>query len=83
MFQVLLVDDEALARNDVKSMLDWEKHGFTLCGEALNGSMALTMLERLTPHIVLMDVSMPVMNGVELSRIMKERFPKVKMIMLA
>jgi two-component system, response regulator YesN len=83
MFQVLLVDDEALARNDVKSMLDWEKHGFTLCGEALNGSMALTMLERLSPHIVLMDVSMPVMNGVELSRIIKERFPKVKMIMLS
>lgn len=83
MFQVLLVDDEALARNDVKCMLDWEKHGFTLCGEAHNGAMALSMMDRLTPHIAILDVSMPSMNGVELSRIIKDRFPKVKMIMLS
>ncbi|NQX67557.1 response regulator [Paenibacillus alba] len=83
MYQVLLVDDEALARNDVKSMLDWEKHGFTLCGEAYNGSMALAMMEQHTPHIAIMDVSMPVMNGVELSLMIRERFPKVKMIMLS
>ncbi|MFD0696317.1 response regulator [Paenibacillus sp. GCM10027628] len=83
MFQVLLVDDEALARNDVKSMLDWEKHGFTLCGEAHNGTMALSMMEQHTPHIAILDVSMPVMNGVELSRKIKDRFPKVKMIMLS
>jgi two-component system response regulator YesN len=83
MFQVLLVDDEALARNDVKSMLDWEKHGFTICGEAYNGSIALTMMERHTPHIAIVDVSMPLMNGVELSRMIRNRFPKVKMIMLS
>jgi two-component system response regulator YesN len=83
MFQVLLVDDEALARHDVKSMLDWEKHGFTICGEAYNGAMALTMMEEMTPHIAIVDVSMPIMNGVELSQKIKERFPKVKMIMLS
>ncbi|MCY9663520.1 response regulator [Paenibacillus alginolyticus] len=83
MFQVLLVDDEALARNDVKSMLDWENHGFTLCGEAYNGAMALSMMEQHTPHIAILDVSMPLMNGVELSRMIRDRFPKVKMIMLS
>ncbi|MDQ0900700.1 response regulator [Paenibacillus sp. V4I7] len=83
MFQVLLVDDEALARNDVKSMLDWEKHGFTISGEAHNGSMALSMMEQHTPHIAILDVSMPLMNGVELSRMIRDRFPKVKMIMLS
>ncbi|KQX48526.1 MULTISPECIES: response regulator transcription factor [unclassified Paenibacillus] len=83
MFQVLLVDDEALARNDVKSMLDWEKHGFTISGEAHNGSMALSMMEQQPPHIAILDVSMPLMNGVELSRMIKDRFPKVKMIMLS
>jgi two-component system response regulator YesN len=75
MFQVLLVDDEALARNDVKSMLDWEKHGFTICGEAHNGSIALSMMERHTPHIAILDVSMPLINGVELSRIIRNKFP--------
>jgi two-component system response regulator YesN len=83
MFQVLLVDDEALARHDVKSMLEWEKHGFTICGEAYNGSMALAMMEQMTPHIAILDVSMPIMNGVELSQEIKVRFPKVKMIMLS
>ncbi|MCY9697373.1 response regulator transcription factor [Paenibacillus alginolyticus] len=83
MFQVLLVDDEALARNDVKSILDWEKHGFTISGEAHNGSMALSMMEQHTPHIAILDVSMPLMNGVELSRMIRDRFPKVKMIMLS
>lgn len=83
MFDVLLVDDEALARNDVKSMLDWEKHGFTICGEAHNGAVALSMMERHLPHIAVIDVSMPVLNGVELTRLIRERFPKVKMIMLS
>ncbi|MFC5449280.1 response regulator transcription factor [Paenibacillus aestuarii] len=83
MFRVLLVDDDALARHDVKSMVDWEKMGFTLCGEAHNGAMALSMMEQQPPHIAIVDVSMPVMNGVELSRRMKESFPQVKMIMLS
>ncbi|WP_248927188.1 response regulator [Paenibacillus hamazuiensis] len=83
MFRVLLVDDEALARNDVKSLIDWERHGFTICGEAQNGPAALTMMERQPPHIAILDVSMPAMNGVELSRIVKERFPQVKTIMLS
>lgn len=83
MFRVLLVDDEALARNDVKSMLDWEKHGLTLCGEAANGASALSMMERQPPHIAILDVSMPAMNGIELSRLIKDKFPKVKMIMLS
>jgi len=83
MFQVLLVDDEPLARNDVKGMLNWEKHGFTICGEANNGEAALSYMEKILPHIVLLDVSMPYINGVELSSIIKERFPKVKMIMLS
>jgi two-component system response regulator YesN len=83
MFEVLLVDDEALARNDVKGMLNWEKHGFTICGEAQNGAIALSMMEQHPPHIAILDVSMPTMNGVELSRRIKDKFPKVKMIMLS
>jgi two-component system response regulator YesN len=82
-FQVMLVDDETLARNDVKGLIDWEKHGFTICGEANNGAAAIAMMERQVPHIAIVDVSMPIMNGVELSGIMKTRFPKVKMIMLS
>ncbi|MGG1519616.1 response regulator [Paenibacillus oryzisoli] len=83
MYEVLLVDDEALARNDVKSMLSWEEHGFVICGEAQHGEMALAMMEQHLPHIAIIDVSMPNMDGVELCRRIKERFAKVKMIMLS
>ncbi|MEK3726142.1 response regulator transcription factor [Paenibacillus sp. FSL H8-0034] len=83
MFKVILVDDEALARNDVKSLIDWEKHGFTICGEAHNGATAISLIEQQAPHIAILDVSMPIMNGVELSSIIHNRFPKVKMIMLS
>ncbi|SDD07658.1 two-component system, response regulator YesN [Paenibacillus sp. UNCCL117] len=83
MYQVLLADDEALARNDVKSMLEWEKHGFTICGEAHNGHAALALMEERVPHIAILDVSMPSMNGLELCGKIRERYPRVKMIMLS
>ncbi|MBD2871770.1 response regulator [Paenibacillus arenilitoris] len=83
MFQVLLVDDEPLVRNDLWTLLDWEKHGFKLSGEAYNGAMALDMIEQSPPHIAIIDVNMPEMNGVELNKTIRDRFPSVKTIMLS
>lgn len=83
MYQVLLVDDEPLARSDVGTLVDFRKHGFEICGEAHNGVMALTMIEQSPPHIAIIDVNMPEMNGVELNRTIKERYPAIKTIMLS
>ncbi|MGX1830018.1 response regulator [Paenibacillus taichungensis] len=83
MFQVLLVDDEPLVRHNLWTLLDWADYGFELCGQAHNGLIALTMIEQSPPHIVIIDVDMPEMNGVELNRTIKERFPWVKTIMLS
>ncbi|WP_419872410.1 response regulator transcription factor [Candidatus Pristimantibacillus sp. PTI5] len=83
MFQVLLVDDEPLARNDIWTLVDFRKHGFEICGEAHNGVMALAMIEQSPPHIAIIDVNMPEMNGVELNRTIKERYPAIKTIMLS
>ncbi|MEC0254802.1 response regulator [Paenibacillus lautus] len=83
MFQVLLVDDEPLVRHDLRTLLDWNEHGFELCGQAHNGLMALAMIEQSPPHIAIIDVNMPEMNGVELNRAIKERFPLIQTIMLS
>lgn len=83
MFQVLLVDDEPLVHHNLWTLLDWADYGFELCGQAHNGLIALTMIEQSPPHIVIIDVDMPEMNGVELNRAIKERFPSVKTIMLS
>ncbi|NUU76840.1 response regulator [Paenibacillus xylanilyticus] len=83
MFQVLLVDDEPLVHHDLRTLVDWNTHGFEICGQAQNGVMALTMIEQDPPHIVIIDVDMPEMNGVELNRAIKERFPWISTIVLS
>lgn len=83
MFQVMLIDDEPLVHNDLWTLLDWRKHGFELCGEAYDGAMALAMIEQSPPHIAIIDVNMPDMNGIELHRTIRDRFPSVKTIMLS
>ncbi|MFM9281775.1 response regulator [Paenibacillus jiagnxiensis] len=83
MFQVLLIDDEPLVHQHLWSLWDWRSHGFELCGQAYNGDMALQMLERTRPHIAIIDVDMPGMNGVQLQGMIRERFPSVKTIMLS
>jgi len=83
MLEVLLVDDEPLAHHHLRNLLDWEKHGFKLCGEAYTAGMALEMIERSPPHIAVIDVDMPGMNGVELNRTIRDRYPSVKTLMLS
>lgn len=83
MYQILLVDDEPLACQHVRSLSDWGSNGFEICGEAYNGMMALEMIRESPPHIAVIDVDMPEMNGVELQRAITERFPAVKTVMLS
>ncbi|OME81340.1 DNA-binding response regulator [Paenibacillus sp. FSL A5-0031] len=83
MFQVLLVDDEPLVRNNLSTLINFRKHGFEISGEAHNGVMALALIEQSPPHIAIIDVNMPEMNGVELNRTIKERYPAIKTIMLS
>lgn len=83
MYRVLLVDDEPLARHNLRTLTDWRGHGFELCGEAYNGALALEMIGQFRPHVVILDVSMPEMDGVELNRTIRERYPAVRTIMLS
>ncbi|MCZ8515337.1 response regulator [Paenibacillus filicis] len=83
MYRVLLVDDEALARMGLRSTFDWEANGFQLVGEASNGKNALQWIDRHEVDILITDIAMPVMDGLELMRITRERCPWVKIVLLS
>lgn len=65
-FTVLIVDDEPLVLEGLGFMVDWEGHGFRVCGEALDGEEALERIKQLKPDLVVTDISMPVMDGLQL-----------------
>jgi two-component system response regulator YesN len=79
----MIVDDEVLARNHIRSMIQWERYGYSVCGEASNGEEALQYIPELQPDIVIIDMKMKHMDGVELSKHIKERFNRVKMIVVS
>ncbi|ANY70141.1 hypothetical protein BBD42_29300 [Paenibacillus sp. BIHB 4019] len=81
--RVLIVDDELLVRQGIKHLLNWEKEGFQIVGEAASGTEALELIQQLEPHIVITDIVMPVMDGAELTRIVKARFPEIEVIVLS
>jgi len=83
LLKVLIVDDEVLVRNDLRTLIDWESQGFFMCGEANNGANAIHMIEKLTPSIVIFDINMPVLDGVALSKYISEHFKHIKMIIIS
>ncbi len=81
MIRLLLVDDQALIRNGIKAMLNLEPD-LEVVGTADNGENAIEQVEALQPDVVLMDMRMPVMDGRDATRIISERFPNIKVIVL-
>lgn len=74
MYRLLIADDEPLVQAGVRSMLDWSKKDIEVCGTALNGQAALQIIEEMHPEIVITDIKMPIMDGLELTRICRERW---------
>ncbi|MFR8670021.1 MAG: response regulator [[Clostridium] leptum] len=68
MYKLLIVDDEKQVREGLKRLLPWQDYGITIIGEAINGREALGIIEDQRPDIVLLDIQMPVMNGLELAK---------------
>ncbi|GAA4849520.1 hypothetical protein GCM10023310_29880 [Paenibacillus vulneris] len=68
MWKVLLVEDETRVRRLIKEIIDWEKLGFVIAGEAANGIEALEVMREESPHFILCDIMMPLMDGIEFLR---------------
>lgn len=81
MIRILLVDDEALIRKGLKSLLSMETD-LQVVGEADNGQAALEAVKELGPDLVLMDVRMPIMDGVTATKAICDRFPHTKVLVL-
>ena len=80
---VLIAEDEMLVRVGIKSTVDWEKYGYQLIGEASNGREALEKIEELRPDILLTDIKMPEMDGIQLIREIRERELPTESIILS
>lgn len=81
MIRVLVVDDHAILRDGIRSLLE-SQEDIIVVGEADDGEDAIVLVGKTQPDIVLMDISMARMNGLEATRLIKERFPKVKVLIL-
>ena len=82
MLKVMIVDDEYYFREALKVSLDWEELGFTICAEAKNGNDALLKADELSPDIVLVDINMPVMDGLEFVKEIKNKGLDCKIVIL-
>ncbi len=79
--RVLIVDDHTLVRDGIRSLLAFVVD-IEVVGEAANGKEALEQIRRLTPDVVLMDLAMPIMGGLEATRRIRKEFPGVKVLAL-
>ena len=83
MIKVFLAEDEYVIRAGIRNNVDWEAHGYEFCGEAGDGELAFSLIRKLNPDIVVTDIRMPFMDGLELSRHIKEELPKTEIIILS
>jgi len=83
MYKVFFVDDEASMRAGIRDSIDWDNSGFTLAGEAPDGEMAISLMQEIMPDILITDVKMPFMDGIELSREARKTMPWIKIIILS
>ena len=83
MYTVFAVDDEPIVLEGIRSKIDWEGSGFTFIGEATDGEIALSMIHELKPDILITDIKMPFMDGLQLSEAIKRTQPWIKIIILS
>jgi DNA-binding NarL/FixJ family response regulator len=77
--QIFLADDSAVVRKSMRRM--FEQAGWTVCGEASDGREAIAMAQELRPDVVVLDLSMPVMNGLTAAHVLKEIMPATPLIL--
>ena len=83
MLKVFLVEDEAVIRDGLRDKIPWEQYGFRFVGEAADGEMALPMIRKTRPDVLITDIKMPFMDGLSLSKIVSEEFPKTKIVIIS
>ena len=83
MISVMIVDDEKLVRSTLRDYIDWENLGVDIIYEAEDGAHALTLMEEQAPSIVISDIKMPHMDGMEFARLAREKYPDSRFVFLS
>lgn len=81
--KVFLVEDEMVIRRGIKNSIDWEKEGYIFCGEASDGELAYPMIIKEKPDILITDIRMPFMDGLELCKLVKKELPNIIILILS
>jgi two-component system, response regulator YesN len=83
MYKIFLVEDEIVVREGIRDSIPWQDTEFIFCGEASDGEIALPLIEEMQPDILITDIKMPFMDGLELSRYLRKKMPQIKIIMIS
>lgn len=81
-YKLLIVDDEIEVRKGIINKVDWDKLGFEIVAEGENGKEALELFEKTLPDVLLTDIKMPFMDGLQLTQAIKEKYPTTKVIVM-
>jgi two-component system response regulator YesN len=82
-YKVFLVEDEIVTREGIRDNVDWQAQGFELCGEAPDGEIALPQLQAIRPDVLITDIKMPFIDGLQLAKIVHERLPSTRIVILS
>lgn len=83
MYQLFIVDDEEIVRKGIRELLQSTNHQYTICGEASDGELALPMIQELKPDILLTDIRMPFLDGLELCEMIRAKMPWIHILILS
>ena len=83
MWKVFLVEDESIVREGLRDNIPWQQWGYQFVGEASDGEMALPLIQKTCPDVLLTDIRMPFMDGLSLSRVVHQEFPDMKIIIIS
>ena len=83
MLKVFIVEDEIVVREGIKNIIPWEREGFVIVGDEGDGEMAYARILKERPEIIITDIKMPFMDGLELSKLVKAQLPQVKIIIIS
>jgi len=83
MVNVLIVDDEFTIREGIKNAFNWDEHGLKVCGTASGGFEALELIEQKTPNIIILDIKLMDIDGLEVLEVIKEKYSNIKVILIS
>ena len=81
--RVLLVDDEIMIREGFKKLFDWEAHECVVVGEAADGMEAITKIDEEQPDIVIMDINIPIINGLKVIQLSRVKYPSMAFVIVS